>query len=797
MLLGPDQLLQKCDVEQYSFETTSELTTEQQLLGQNRAVDAFKYSLNVKDGGHHLFAMGLSAGSRVDIALNLISELGSNRPTAPDWCYVYNFAQPNSPNALSMEAGMGCLFRQDVAQLVEDLMTMIPAALESEEYQGRRQAIEHSLQERQEAALNALGKKSRELDVELISTPSGFAFAPIKEGQAILPDAFQALPENEQKQIEETIKKLQKELQDTLRQFPSWQKETLQKIRTLNHEVTSSVVDALIGELLIKYEDHEQIYTYLNDFKKDVVEHSTNFLGRSESDNPLAPSPDFTRYQVNVLVSQPRDQSVPVIYEDNPSLPNLVGRIEHEAQFGTLTTNHTLIKYGALHRAVGGFLILEVEKLLSKPMAWEGLKRSLTSGLIHFDSIERSYGWATTIGLDPEPIPLDTKVVLVGDRRYFYLLSEYDPEFSSLFKVVADFDEIVPRSEENNLKFPNLIAKIAAEEQLLPFSRHAVARLNEYSARMAQDAERLSVNRDKIRDLMIEANYIAQQNNQSVIEDTNVNDARKSAIFRHDRIRESVQEQILRETLLIDTSGEKIGQINGLAVYSLGHMIFGKPSRISARVRLGSGNVLDIERKAELGGPTHTKGVMILSSFLASRYAAEEPLSLSASLVFEQSYGGVDGDSASSTELYALMSALSDLPIRQCFAVTGSVNQFGDVQAIGGVNEKIEGFFDICQSRGLTGEQGVIIPMANVKNLMLREDLVQAVRDERFHIHAVTHIDEGIEILTGTVAGKEIGANEFPPGSVNARIMEKLNRLQKKKKSAQKSSADDFTQEHE
>ncbi len=797
MLLGPEQLHQNCDLEQYGFETTAELTTEQQLLGQNRAVDAFKYSLNVKDGGHHLFAMGLSAGSRVNIALNLVTELGSNRPTAPDWCYVYNFSQPNSPNALSLEAGMGCLFKHDVAQLVEDLTTMIPAAFESEEYQGRRQAIEHRLQERQEEALNVLGKKSRELNVELISTPSGFAFAPIKEGQAILPDAFQALPEAEQKQIESTIKQLQKELQETLRQFPSWQKETLQEIRTLNHEVTSSVVDSLIGELLIKYEDHEEIYEYLSDFKNDVVEHSASFLHRPESENPLVAAPDFSRYQVNVLVAQPSDRSIPVIYEDNPSLPNLVGRIEHEAQFGTLTTNHTLIKSGALHRAVGGFLILEVEKLLTKLMAWEGLKRSLSSGLIHFDSIERSYGWATTIGLDPEPIPLDTKVILVGDRRYFYLLSEYDPEFSSLFKVVADFDEIVPRSVENNLKFPNLIAKIVAEEQLLPFNRRAVARLNEFSARMAEDAERLSVNRDKIRDLMIEANYIAQQNNQSVVEDSNINDARRSAMFRHDRIRERVQEQILRETLLIDTSGEKIGQINGLAVYSLGQMMFGKPSRISARVRLGNGNVLDIERKAELGGPTHTKGVMILSSFLASRYAAEAPLSLSASLVFEQSYGGVDGDSASSTELYALMSALSGLPIRQSFAVTGSVNQFGDVQAIGGVNEKIEGFFDICQTRGLTGDQGVIIPLANVKNLMLREDLVQAVRDEQFHIHAVQHIDEGIEILTGIPAGEEIGDNAFPEGSVNALIMEKLKRLQEKKKSMQKNGTDNSNQESE
>jgi len=801
--LSIDNLYTRCDPQQFPFTDTSELETGDVLLGQQRAVDAFEFALKVDSEGYNIYAMGIPHASRVSVVSQLIDDHASQGIRPPDWCYIHNFDHPGRPSALSLPAGHGLELQQDITQLLDDLRSMIPAAFESEEYKSRRQFIEQQIHERQNDAIETLREKAREQGVTLMPTPSGFAFAPIKDDETVTPEIFKSLPDEEKQQIETTIKNLQKELHQALSKFPAWQKETMEKIRELNNEVILNITTSLVSTLQEKYQLFVEVVEYLEKFEQDIARQGAKALMETEEEGPMGSDHKLSRYKVNLLVEQADELGAPIVFEDNPVLTNLIGQVEHQSQMGTLHTDLTLIKPGALHYANGGYLILEIEKLLTKPFAWEGLKRALSAREIRIDPLERAIGWMSTAGLEPQPIPLDVKVVLVGDPRLYYLLTQYDPEFSVLFKVVADFDNQVERTTENNQTFARLVATIAAAETLLPFDPTGVSRLVEYSSRIAADAERLSVDRDAIRDLMVEANFNAKVNanpntsadEQTVITADAVTRAWASRVYRNDRIRERMQEQILRETLLVDTSGEQIGQINGLAVYTLGQFYFGKPSRITARVHVGRGGVLDIERKVELGGPTHSKGVLILSSFLAARYSRNRPLSLSASLVFEQSYGGVDGDSASSTELYALLSALANIPIKQSFAVTGSVNQFGQVQAIGGVNEKIEGFFDICNARGLTGTQGVLIPAANVKHLMLREDVLQAAADGQFSIYPISTIDEGIELLTGVPAGHVDDDDKFPDGSINAAVAAQLELFSEQQRTAQEKSDDSASTE--
>lgn len=488
------------------------------------------------------------------------------------------------------------------------------------------------------------------------------------------------------------------------------------------------------------------------------------------------------RFQVNVLVDHSDTEGAPVVFEDNPTYQNLLGRVEHMARMGALMTDFNLIKRGALHRANGGYLLLEARKILMQPFAWEGLKRALRSGQLRLESPGEMYSLISTVSLEPEPVPLKVKVALIGDPMLYYLLSTYDPEFGELFKVKADFAERMDRDPEQQKQYARLIAGLVQENELRPFDRGAVARVIEHSARVVGDGEKLSTQVKGITDLLREASYWAGQSEDEVVTAEDVQKALDAKIYRSDRLRARIQEEIQRDTLLIDTEGTQVGQVNGLSVIQLGDFAFGRPSRITAQIRLGKGEVINIEREVELSGPLHSKGVLILSGFLGGRYATEQPLSLSASLVFEQSYGGVDGDSASSAELYALLSAIAQVPIRQSLAVTGSVNQHGQVQAIGGVNEKIEGFFDVCQARGLTGDQGVLIPVANVKNLMLRHDVVEAVKENRFHVYPIETIDQGIEILTGTPAGEPDDEGTYPEGTINAMVQARLAKLAERRK---------------
>jgi lon-related putative ATP-dependent protease len=788
--LSVQRLHQRCDPAQFEFETTAELEDLNEVLGQDRAVEAIRFGIGIQREGYNLFALGPSGTGKRTTIRQFLDQKAAAEPIPPDLCYVNNFEQPHKPRLLRLPPGEGSVLRKDMEQLIEELRTSIPTAFESEDYRTRKQEVEEEFKDCQEKAFGEVQKQAQERGVALMRTPVGLAFAPLKEGQVVSPDEFQKLPEEERKKVEADIEQLQGRLQDVIAQVRKWEREAREKVKELDCEIAMFAVGHLIDDLRNKHAQLPEVVAHLDAVQKDVIENVDEFRQVEESSQfmgiPLPRSlmgpPLFRRYQVNVLVDHGESKGAPVVYEDHPTYNNLVGYIEHIAQMGALVTDFNLIKPGAMHRANGGYLILDARELLLQPYAWEGLKRALRAREVRIESLAQALSLISTVSLEPETVPLDVKVVLVGERLLYYLLYQYDPDFGELFKVEADFNEEMTRTLENNLLYARLIATMARKEGLRPFDRVAVARVIEHSARIASDAEKLSVHLLSISDLLREADYYADTNSNGAVTAADVQRAIDAQIRRADRLRERVQEGIERGTILIDTSGERVGQVNGLSVIGLGNFAFGHPSRITARVRLGKGEVVDIEREVELGGPIHSKGVLILSGFLASRYAADRPLSLSASLVFEQSYSGVEGDSASLAELCALLSALADAPIKQSLAVTGSVDQYGQVQPIGGVNEKIEGFFDICEARGLTGEQGVIVPTSNVQHLMLRQDVVEAVKAGQFRVYAVETVDQAIELLTSVPAGERDAEGNFPEGSINRRVEARLVELSEKQR---------------
>ena len=771
--LAPAQLRRRCDLSAAGFATTDQLQESDGVLAQARAVEAIRFGIGVRSDGYNLFAMGPDGHGRHTTVRNLLTERAAREPLPSDWCYVFNFETPHKPTRLDLPAGRALPFRQDMQRLVQDLQAAIPGAFETDEYRARRQEIETEFSERQEKGVGAVGEKARRENIALLRTPSGFAFAPIHKDGVMEPDQFRALPEDEQHRFETAIAALQAELEKVIEEVPKWRREAQRKLRELNRQVTRSAVASQIEELRTEWGELPQVRQYLARVQEDVLDHAEYFRQPKEGEPPTLfgiPMPraepsesPFRRYQVNVLVEHSKSQGAPVVYEDNPNYGNLIGRVEHIAQMGTLLTDFTQIKAGALHRANGGYLVLDALKLLMQPFSWDMLKRALRSREIRAESPAQSYSLISTVSLEPEPIPLDVKVVLVGERLIYYLMHAYDPEFRELFKVASDFEEDTERGPGSELAQACVIATLARREKLMPLERSAVERVIEQAARQAGDAERLSLHLRGLVDLLRETDYWARDAGRALASAADVARALETREHRLDRVRDRILQEMLRGTLLVASAGERVGQINGLSVVQLGGFAFGMPHRITARVRLGGGKVVDIERETELGGPIHSKGVLILSGYLAGRYAVRQPLSLAASLVFEQSYSGVEGDSASSAELYALLSALADAPLRQSLAVTGSVNQHGDVQAIGGVNEKIEGFFDLCEARGLDGRQGVLIPASNVKHLMLRERVVDAVAAGKFHLYAVESVDQGIEILTG-----------MPAEQVNRRVEERL-----------------------
>jgi lon-related putative ATP-dependent protease len=742
--------------------------------GQERALGALQFGLRMRPDGYNVFAMGPEGVGRHTVVRQYLEWQAKEIAAPPDWCYVFNFEVPHIPRALRFPKGKAAAFSAGMQRLVDDLRSAIPTAFETDEYRNRRKEIEAELVKRQEATVGKVGEHAREQGIALVHTPSGFGFVPMSKDAVMTPEQFGNLPAEEQKRLEQLIGQLQDELAAVLQEMPKWQREALRKLHGLNREVTATAIDSLIEDLVEDYRELPQVVDHLTRVREDMLEHAEAFRQSKDAEGggplpiPMLMQPDraeaLRRYAVNVLIDGRSSSGAPVVYEDNPNHDALVGRIEHISQMGALVTDFTLIKPGALHRANGGYLILDATKVLAQPYAWEALKRALRAKEIRTQSLGREVGLVSTVAIEPEPIPLQVKVVLIGERHIYYLLFEHDPEFGELFKVVADFEDDMPRNAVNDRCYASLIATCVRKEGLKPLDAPAVARVIDQQARKAGDAEKVSANLESLFDLLREADYWAHESGAAVIAVEHIRQALEAHRARGDRVRRRLQEDILRGGRLIDTAGARAGQVNGLAVLRLGDTEFGTANRITARVRLGSGRVLDIERESELGGRIHSKGVLILSGFLAGRYAANKPLSLAASLVLEQNYGGVEGDSASSAELYALLSALADAPVRQSLAVTGSVNQHGDVQAIGGVNEKIEGFFDLCRARGLDGEQGVLVPTSNVKNLMLRQDVVGAVAGGRFRVYAVGSVDEGIALLTG-----------MPAETIHARVEQRLS----------------------
>ena len=785
--LAVDRLRTACDPGQFTFRSSAELEPVPLLIGQERALDALAVGADIAARGFNLFVLGPMGTGRHSAVRALLEARAKLAPAPSDWVYVNNFDDPRRPLAISLAPGGAAQLRDRMIALIDDLATGVPSLFESDDYRNRRRAIDEEIASAQEAAFEDLKQRASAESIGIIRTPMGFALAPVKDGQVVKPDVFNALPEAERSAIGEKIARLQKDLEVVLQKMPELEKQRRDRIRALNAEVAEMAIGHSLAEVAALYADHQAVARHLEAVRRDLIDNIAIFLKAEaeEQETPFAKldtsaarDPRFRRYMVNVVVSNSADGDgparAPIVAEELPTLANLAGRIEHISHMGTLVTDFMLIKSGALHRANGGYLIIDALRLLREPFAWEALKRCLRAGEVRITSVPEEIGLTTTVSLEPDPIPLSVKVVLVGERMLYYLLVALDPDFETLFKIAADFEDEVERNPETTGLYARLIASIAQREGLMPMDAKGMARMIEEASRLAEDAERLTLRIGLMGEILTEANHWAGLRGARRIAAADVERAVEERIRRSSRIRDRALDMITRDIMLIDTDGHKTGQINGLSVITIGKQPFGRPSRITARVRMGTGKVIDIEREVELGGPLHSKGVLILSGYLSARFALEEPVSLWASLVFEQSYGGVDGDSASSAELYALVSALAEAPIFQGHAVTGSVNQLGEVQAIGGVNAKIEGFFDVCNARGLTGRQGVLIPRANVRHLMLRADVVEAAKKKKFFVWPIATVDEGISRLTGLAAGERGVDGAFPAGSVNGRVEARL-----------------------
>ncbi|MGE3915013.1 MAG: Lon protease family protein, partial [Hyphomicrobiaceae bacterium] len=743
--LSVAELRRVVDPATLGFATTAELEPISGLIGQDRALMAIQFGASMKSNDFNVFVLGPPASGKSTAVKQYLARKAKEAPPLGDWVYVNNFDDPNRPRAIKLPSGRARPLAKAMIGVIDELRSTLPAVFEGEDYQARRRSIEEEFRSGQEEAFEALNKRAQAQSIAIVRTPTGFVMAPTHEGKIVKPEVFNTLPEAMRKDVETRIEGLQKELEQILERMPKSDKLRRQRLSEVNTEVATVAVREALDDVAAAFAGEAAVQTYLQAAGLDLVRNVGLFLSQSGEESEIvkqpadsARDPRFRRYMVNVMVGNgdAPDEGAPIYEELNPTYGNVIGRVEHIAQMGALVTDFLLIKPGALHRANGGYLLMDARKLLLSPFAWEALKRTLKAREIKIEQPSEVSGLISTQTLDPEPIPLAIKVVLFGDRELYYLLTLHDPDFSGLFKVQADFDDSIARSAENNNAYARLIASIVREHGLMPANAAAVGRLIEEGARLADDREKLSIEIGRLADIVREADYWAREAGAKEITREAVLRAIDQQIQRSDRLRDRAQETISREIVLLDTTGAKVGQINGLSVLQLGNFSFGRPSRITARVRMGAGRVTDIEREVNLGGPLHSKGVMILWGYLAGLYAQDVPLAMAATLVFEQSYGGVDGDSASSAELYALLSALSEVPIAQSFAVTGSVNQHGQVQAIGGVNEKIEGFFDVCRGRGLNGRQGVLIPKANVQHLMLREDVVEAAREGKFAIHA-------------------------------------------------------------
>ncbi len=781
--LSTELLARRVDPAGLPFVSTADVQGREEAVGQERALDALRFGTRMQTPGFNLFVIGAPGAGIERTVKKLLEEKARAEPLPADWVYVNNFAQAHKPRALRLPPGRGPQFRDAIADLIRDLGSALPAAFESQDYQARRRAIDEAFRRKQEQAFSALTKEAGENSVAIVRTPFGFGVAPLAEGEVLKPEAFNALPEEERKKLHDKLSGFEAKLQEILQNVPRWDKARRDEARALDRDTARFAVGHSIDETKTRFADLPVALEHLESVRNDLLDNVGVFIGPAQAaaredndgEQEWASIGPLDRYEVNVLVTSGGSEGgAPVVEEPHPTLRNLVGRIEHVWQRGVLVTDFRRLKAGALHRANGGYLLLDARSLLTEPFSWAALKRALKMRHVRFESVDDILSLTSTLSLEPDPIPLTVKVVLVGERWLYWLLAAFDPELAVHFKVLADFEDSLQRAPEGEVSYAQLVASLGHSASLQPLEAAAVARVIEHAARLADDAQKLTLKVDRIRDLLTEADFWSRDAGRSAITRADVDRAIDEQIRRAGRLRDRVQEAMLREIALIDTRGRKVAQVNGLSVIALGETSFGRPTRITARVRPGAGKLVDIEREVELGGPLHSKGVLILGGFLAGRYALATPMSLHASLVFEQSYGGVEGDSASLAEACALLSALADVALRQDLAVTGSINQHGEVQAIGGVNEKIEGFFDLCAARGLTGTQGVLIPAANAQHLMLRADVVEACATGRFSVSTVASVDDALAALTERAAGERDAAGSFPADSVNGLVEARL-----------------------
>ena len=803
--LSPEKLSYSCDLSQFKFQSTTELKPLNEVIGQERAVAAIDFGVDLKNYGYNIFALGPVGAGRTSTIKEAVEKRARLMPVPNDWCYVFNFQNPDQPNSLSLTAGKGRLLLKTMDRLISQLKRDIPEVLNSEDYKKQKQAIIQNSRDTQNKALAELDKSLKQRGFTLRKVATGLVLVPIKDGEMVTPEQFESLPPEEKQRLEKIGQDLQNELNEEFQSVHKLELETKEKLELHERSMMRVAIEQPMKSIRSKFKDHDEVLDYFKDVEEDILNHISDFLTTPTENVPegvvgtmkAGEKVNFDRYRVNLIVDNNKTVGAPVIVESNPTYNNLIGRIDRQTRMGMLVTDFSLIKAGSLHKANGGYLIIEAEQLFQSPVAWKALKRALKNRSVTITDLSEEYSFVSVKTLDPESIPLDIKIVIIGNYRIYYALLNYDEEFQELFKVKADFNVNMPKTRRNIMNYARFIHNQCEKEKLMHFDPAAVGRVVEYGVKLTRDQGKLSARFADIHDLLIEANYWASKNDHQLVTGQDVNKAIEQKKYRLNKYETRVQEMFEKGTIFINTTGDTIGQVNGLSVISIGDYAFGRPSRISVRTYLGRSGVIAIDREVKMTGPVYNKGVLILSGYLNGKFGQERQISMSASITFEQSYEGIEGDSASSTELYAILSSLSEFPINQGIAVTGSVNQLGEVQPIGGVNEKIEGFFSICQAKGLTGEQGVLIPKTNVKNLMLNEKVIDAVKAGKFHIFPVATVDEGIEILTGKKAGKRQKSGKFPKGTIYWAVETKLEEMAEQYKNQDRSSNKDKKEKDE
>lgn len=767
----------------FKFKTTDEIKAKARILNQERASKSINFGLRMKEKGYNIFASGILGTGRNSAISSALEEIAFSQPTPDDWCYVYNFDSPDEPKAIHLKAGRGEEFKKDMDEVIKELKSNVPKAFDSKDYEEQKRNIIKKFQEKRDKLVEDLEQKARGKGFELKQTSTGLISVPLVCGKAVSPEKFEGLSEEERRNIEKYREELQNEIAEMIRKVRNLEKEIKLQVKKLDKRIALFATEHLIEELKEKYKDYGDIVKHLESAQEDIIENIEVFR---EKEAPIFPIPEmvmpgdkklFTKYQVNVLINNKETKGAPIIKETNPTYYNLTGRIEYRSQLGSMTTDFSMIKPGAIHKANGGYLIVQALDVLKNFLAWDAMKGIIKTEHIKIEDINEQFRIISTATLKPQPIPVKVKIIMVGHPFIYHLLYVLDEEFRKLFKVKADFNMLMDRTDEQINNYVNFVSVRTRQENLLPFTSDAVAKVVEYGSRLIEDQNKLSARFLDIADILREASHWAEIDKAKKVTASYVTKALEEKVYRSNMIEERIREMIKEGTILITVEGEAVGQVNGLSVIDLGDYAFGLPSRITARAYMGNRGVIDIQREAKLGGKIHSKAVMIISGYLGENFAHNKPLTVSASLSFEQTYSEVEGDSASTAEIYALLSALSGLPIKQEIAVTGSVDQRGNIQPIGGVNEKVEGFFYVCKQAGLSGRQGVIIPQTNVKNLMLKEEVVNAVRDGKFHIYPVKAIEQGIEILTGKLAGEKKKDGSYTKDTVFGLADKKLTDL--------------------